>query len=97
VLPGIKHPLSKDVRTTSKIELTNPEICHRICAHHGLCRYQVKPHPLPWLVEILNGVEHANFFEQRSTEYLKGASRGTWDRKDGVWAEFDRRRHAAAA
>ncbi len=26
---------------------------------------QLKAHPLPWLVEILNGVEHANFFEQR--------------------------------
>ena len=35
---------------------------------------QLKPHPLPWLVEILNGVEHANFFEQRATEYSKGAS-----------------------
>jgi ribonucleoside-diphosphate reductase beta chain len=51
---------------------------------------QVKPHPLPWLVEILNGVEHANFFEQRATEYSKGASRGTWDGEDGVWAAFDR-------
>ncbi len=51
---------------------------------------QIKPHPLPWLVEILNGVEHANFFEQRATEYSKGASRGTWDGEDGVWAAFDR-------
>jgi len=56
---------------------------------------QVKPHPLPWLVEILNGVEHANFFEQRATEYSKGASRGTWDGEEGVWAAFDRR-HARA-
>jgi ribonucleoside-diphosphate reductase beta chain len=39
---------------------------------------QLRPHPLPWLVEILNGVEHANFFEQRATEYSKGASRGSW-------------------
>lgn len=51
---------------------------------------QVKPHPLPWLVEILNGVEHANFFEQRATEYSKGASRGSWDGDQGVWAAFDR-------
>ena len=50
---------------------------------------QVKGHPLPWLVEILNGVEHANFFEQRATEYSKGASRGSWDGADGVWASFD--------
>jgi ribonucleoside-diphosphate reductase beta chain len=52
---------------------------------------QVKPHPLPWLVEILNGVEHANFFEQRATEYSKGASRGSWDGDGGVWAAFDRK------
>jgi ribonucleoside-diphosphate reductase beta chain len=57
---------------------------------------QVKPHPLPWLVEILNGVEHANFFEQRATEYSKGATRGSWDGADGVWAAFDRQRQPAA-
>jgi ribonucleoside-diphosphate reductase beta chain len=52
--------------------------------------HQVKPHPLPWLVEILNGVEHANFFEQRATEYSKGASSGSWDGADGVWATFEK-------
>ncbi len=60
---------------------------------------QLKSHPLPWLVEILNGVEHANFFEQRATEYSKAASRGSWDGADGVWAVFDdkqkARQHAA--
>jgi ribonucleoside-diphosphate reductase beta chain len=50
---------------------------------------QFRPHPLPWLVEILNGVEHANFFEQRATEYSKAASRGSWDGPDGVWALFE--------
>jgi ribonucleoside-diphosphate reductase beta chain len=50
----------------------------------------LKAHPLPWLVEILNGVEHANFFEQRATEYSKGASRGSWDGADGVWSAFDK-------
>lgn len=53
------------------------------------------PHPLPWLVEILNGVEHANFFEQRATEYSKAASRGDWDGTAGVWAQFDRRHRSA--
>jgi ribonucleoside-diphosphate reductase beta chain len=52
-------------------------------------------HPLPWLVEILNGVEHANFFEQRATEYSKGASRGSWDGDNGVWAAFDKRKSVA--
>ncbi|BBK41517.1 ribonucleoside-diphosphate reductase subunit beta [Allostella vacuolata] len=51
--------------------------------------HAIRPHPLPWLVEILNGVEHANFFEQRATEYSKAASRGSWDGPDGVWAVFD--------
>jgi ribonucleoside-diphosphate reductase beta chain len=54
----------------------------------------LKEHPLPWLVEILNGVEHANFFEQRATEYSKGASRGSWDGDNGVWAAFDKRKSA---
>jgi ribonucleoside-diphosphate reductase beta chain len=58
---------------------------------------QIKPHPLPWLVEILNGVEHANFFEQRATEYSKGASRGAWDGDDGVWANFERSEGGRAA
>ena len=57
---------------------------------------QAKAHPLPWLVEILNGVEHANFFEQRATEYSKGATSGSWDGDQGVWANFDRRNRMAA-
>ncbi len=58
---------------------------------------QLRAHPLPWLVEILNGVEHANFFEQRATEYSKGATRGSWDGEDGVWSLFDRTRRERAA
>ena len=51
--------------------------------------YGVKEHPLPWLTEILNGVEHANFFEARATEYSKGATQGDWHGSDGVWSMFD--------
>jgi ribonucleoside-diphosphate reductase beta chain len=29
--------------------------------------------------EMLNAVEHANFFENRATEYTRGATRGTWE------------------
>ncbi|NWG71448.1 MAG: ribonucleotide-diphosphate reductase subunit beta [Parvularculaceae bacterium] len=46
-------------------------------------------HPLPWLAEILNGVEHANFFEARATEYSKAATKGDWHGEGGVWAAFD--------
>ncbi len=52
--------------------------------------YGVKEHPIPWLSEILNGVEHANFFEARATEYSKGATGGDWHGADGVWANFDK-------
>ena len=50
-------------------------------------------HPLPWLAPILNGVEHANFFETRATEYSKAATRGNWQ---DVWESFDRRQKAKA-
>jgi ribonucleoside-diphosphate reductase beta chain len=52
--------------------------------------YGVKEHPLPWLAPMLNGVEHANFFEARATEYSKGATKGDWHGDDGVWSMFDR-------
>jgi ribonucleoside-diphosphate reductase beta chain len=52
--------------------------------------YNLKEHPLPWLVQILNGVEHANFFETRATEYSKAATRGQWHGTEGVWSHFDR-------
>lgn len=41
--------------------------------------YMVDKNPLPWLDEILNGVEHANFFENRVTEYTKAATTGSWE------------------
>ncbi len=31
--------------------------------------FHVERNPLPWLDEMLNAVEHANFFENRATEY----------------------------
>lgn len=51
--------------------------------------YNIEKHPLPWLSEILNGVEHANFFEARATEYSKGATKGDWHGDEGVWGKFD--------
>ena len=51
--------------------------------------YGIKENPLPWLQAMLSGVEHANFFEARSTEYSKAATRGQWHGNGGVWTEFD--------
>jgi len=41
--------------------------------------YKIERNPLPWMDEMLNAVEHANFFENRATEYTRGATRGTWE------------------
>jgi ribonucleoside-diphosphate reductase beta chain len=51
--------------------------------------YGVTEHPIPWLSAILNGVEHANFFEARATEYSKAATKGDWHGGEGVWSNFD--------
>ncbi|MCG8694297.1 MAG: ribonucleotide-diphosphate reductase subunit beta [Minwuiales bacterium] len=41
--------------------------------------HEIDKNPLPWLDEMLNAVEHTNFFENRATEYTKAATQGTWD------------------
>lgn len=41
--------------------------------------YNIPQNPLPWLDEMLNAPEFTNFFENRVTEYAKGATRGTWE------------------
>ena len=53
----------------------------------------IEDHPLPWLAPLLNGVEHANFFETRATEYSKAATKGQWN---DVWDSFDKRQKAKA-
>lgn len=53
-------------------------------------KFKVKQNPLPWLDWILNGEEYTNFFENRATEYSKGALRGSWE---DVWREFDNGLH----
>ena len=40
--------------------------------------YRIATNPLPWMEEMLNGVEHTNFFENRATEYSKAATQGNW-------------------
>ncbi len=40
---------------------------------------EIKGNPLPWIDVLLNGVEHTNFFENRSTEYSKAATKGSWE------------------
>ncbi len=41
--------------------------------------YLIEENPLSWLDIMLNAVEHTNFFENRSTEYSKAATQGSWE------------------
>lgn len=55
--------------------------------------HNIEKNPLPWIDEILNGVEHANFFENRVTEYTKASTQGTWE---DAFADLDKEKEAAA-
>jgi ribonucleoside-diphosphate reductase beta chain len=57
----------------------------RYIADHRLRQLRLEPiygitnHPLPWMDEMLNAVEHTNFFENRATEYSKASTSGSWE------------------
>ena len=44
--------------------------------------FKVKKNPLPWVEEMINAPTHTNFFENRATDYAKGALSGSWE---SVW------------
>ena len=44
--------------------------------------FKVKRNPLPWVESMINAPIHGNFFENRVTDYAKGATAGSWN---DVW------------
>ena len=46
--------------------------------------FKVKKNPLPWVEEMINAPTHTNFFENRATDYAKGALSGRWE---DVWGK----------
>ena len=46
--------------------------------------FKIKKNPLPWVEEMINAPTHTNFFENRATDYAKGAITGKWE---DVWGE----------
>ena len=46
--------------------------------------FKVKKNPLLWVEAMINSPTHTNFFENRATDYAKGALSGNWGE---VWAE----------
>jgi ribonucleoside-diphosphate reductase beta chain len=46
--------------------------------------FKRKKNPLPWVEEMINAPVHGNFFENRVTDYAKGALSGDWS---DVWSK----------
>lgn len=46
--------------------------------------FKMKKNPLPWVEELINAPTHTNFFENRATDYAKGALSGSWE---DVWSK----------
>lgn len=46
--------------------------------------FKRKKNPLPWVEEMINAPTHTNFFENRATDYAKGALKGDWT---DVWGK----------
>jgi ribonucleoside-diphosphate reductase beta chain len=44
--------------------------------------FKVKKNPLLWVEEMINAPTHTNFFENRATDYARGALEGDWN---DVW------------
>ena len=62
-------------------------ICDRRLISLGLKGiWKVKTNPLPWVEEMINAPTHGNFFENRVTDYAKGAITGDWQEVWGVGA-----------
>ena len=46
--------------------------------------FKRKKNPLPWVETLINAPIHTNFFENRATDYAKGALSGNWNE---VWGK----------
>jgi ribonucleoside-diphosphate reductase beta chain len=84
--------ISLSFKTGAIAGLTEDEVKHyiRYIADRRLISlglkgiFKVKKNPLPWVEEMINAPTHTNFFENRATDYAKGAMTGSWD---DVWGK----------
>lgn len=69
--------------TSDEVKKYIKYICDRRLISLGLKGiYKVKKNPLPWVEEMINAPTHTNFFENRATDYARGALSGDWS---DVW------------
>lgn len=69
--------------TENDVKMYIRYICDRRLISLGMKGlFKVKKNPLLWVEEMINAPTHTNFFENKSTDYARGALSGDW--KD-VW------------
>jgi ribonucleoside-diphosphate reductase beta chain len=69
-----------DGLTAAEVKLYIRYIADRRLTQLGLNElYHTDRNPLPWLDDMLNAVEHTNFFENRATEYSRASTTGSWE------------------
>jgi ribonucleoside-diphosphate reductase beta chain len=68
-----------DNLTSDEVKKYIRYICDRRLISLGLKGiFKVKKNPLPWVEEMINAPTHTNFFENRATDYARGALEGDW-------------------
>jgi len=71
--------------TSDEVKTYIRYICDRRLISLGLKGiFKVKKNPLLWVESMINAPTHTNFFENRSTDYAKGALTGSWS---DVWSK----------
>jgi ribonucleoside-diphosphate reductase beta chain len=70
---GIKGMTAQDIKSYIRYVADR-----RLLQLHMKPKYKITKNPIPWLDDILNGMEFTNFFEQRSTNYAKASTTGDW-------------------
>ena len=69
--------------TAAQVKTYIRYICDRRLISLGMKGiFKVKKNPLLWVEEMINAPTHTNFFENRSTDYARGAMSGDWNE---VW------------
>ena len=65
--------------TSAEVKKYIRYICDRRLISLGMKGiFKVKKNPLPWVEEMINAPTHTNFFENRATDYARGALEGDW-------------------
>ena len=66
--------------TADEVKLYIRYLADRRMEQLGLAKqFFIDKNPLPWIDTFMSGPRHTNFFEQKSTEYSKASTTGSWE------------------